>query len=51
VSAVAINRPPIAAAFEAASPQRSDGSWAVVASEPGDAYMATTADGAAFLFT
>ncbi len=43
--------PPFAQAFEATSAIDSDGSWLVVVSEAGDAYMATTTAEASFLFT
>ena len=42
--------PPFAQAFEATSPVESDGSWLVVVSEAGDAYMATTTSEASCLF-
>lgn len=43
--------PPFARAFQATSPARSDDSWVVIISEEGNAYMATTAPDASFLFT
>lgn len=42
--------PPFAEAFEATSPESSDGSWMAIVSETGDAYLGVTTPDALFLF-
>jgi hypothetical protein len=42
--------PPFAEAFQATSPNQSDGAWMAKIADTGDAYMATTTQDALFLF-